>query len=119
MLNVFITRYCGKVFLLAGQPSALSVFTLHENQRLKVQSACSNVSSEDYSKYVKYYVSFSYRHNTCLGINKTLLFATLKCLPVRSHLQEENLTNFKENNEVWGQLVIHIIYDLQGNILKL
>jgi hypothetical protein len=39
------------VLLIAGQPSALSVVTLHENQRLKVQSACSDVSSEDYSKY--------------------------------------------------------------------
>ena len=90
--------HCEKVFLLGGQPSALSVVTLHENQRLKVQSACSDVSSEDYSKYVKYYISFSYRQDICLGINKTLLFVTLKCLPVRGHLQEENLTNFKENN---------------------
>jgi hypothetical protein len=105
--------------LLAGQPSALSVVTLHENQRLKVQSACSDVSSEDYSKYVKYYISFIYRQNTCLGINKTFLFVTLKYLPFRGHLQEGNLTNFKENNEVWHHLVIHIIYDLYGNILKL
>jgi hypothetical protein len=104
------------VFLLAGLPLALSVVTLVENQRLKVQSACSDVSSEDYSKYVKHYISFCYRQNTCLGINKTLLFVTLKCLPVRGHLQEENLTNFKENSEVWPQLVIHIFYDLHGNI---
>jgi hypothetical protein len=47
MLNVFITRYCVKVFLLAGEPLALSVVKLHENQRLKVQSACSDVSLED------------------------------------------------------------------------
>jgi hypothetical protein len=107
------------VFLLAGQSSVLSVVTLHENQRLKVQSARSDVSSEDYSKYVKYYISFDYRQNRCLSVNKTLLFVALKYLSVRGHLQEENLTNFRENNEVWHQLVIHIIYDLYGNILKL
>jgi hypothetical protein len=119
MLNVFIKWYCGKLFLLAGQPSALSVVALHENQRLKVQSACSDVSSEDYSKCVKYYISFGYCQNICLGINKTLLFVTLKCLPAPGHLQEKKLTNFKENSAVWHQLVIHIIYDLHGNILKL
>jgi len=54
-----------------------------------------------------------------LSINKTLLFVALKYLPVRGHLHEENLTNFKENNEVWHQSVIHIIYDLHGNIVKL
>lgn len=67
-----------KVFLLAGEPLALSVVTLHENQRLKVQSACSDVSSEDENKYVKYYISYSICQNTCAGINNTLLFVILK-----------------------------------------
>lgn len=42
-----IKWYCVKVFLLAGEPSTLSVVTLYENQRLKVRSACSDVSSEE------------------------------------------------------------------------